>query len=183
MTLTKQIIVLLTLCLSACSSYNASVDKQVGYDFSQVDSYHIVADSHDKNRMLSDIDRNRINAAIDTQSQAQGLEKVSLEKADIMIAYFLVTKDKIDVDTTYSGHYGRYYGPGYAGVSTVHTHDYVEGTLVIDFIDSKTKQSVMRSTLSKKLKQLDSAQEREEEINKVIATMFEKIKFSESQQA
>lgn len=75
-------------------------------------------------------------------------------KTDILISYFIVTKDKIKINASYSdGHYGQgCYRCGYGyggGGSHVSTRDYVEGTLVMDNIDNDTKLNVYRSTLTK----------------------------------
>jgi len=167
------------LLLGACSSnYVPETDQSSSYDFSSVDTYSVIGDEQLKNPMFSDIDRERFDAAIDISMQQHNVEEVSADEADVLVSYFVVTKDKVKVSASYSGGYasGCYRcGYGYGGVSHINTRNYVEGTLVVDIIDNETNKSVYRSTLIKPLKSFDTTQEREQAINKVVSDMMKKL--------
>jgi len=177
---TKLVMLSSVLLLGACSSsYVAETDQSRSYDFSSVDTYSVIGDAQLKNPMFSDIDRERFDAAIDISMQQHNVKEVSAEKADVLVSYFVVTKDKVKVSASYSGGYASScYRCGYGyggGVSHINTRNYVEGTLVVDIIDNETNKSVYRSTLVKPLKSFDSTQEREQAINKVVSDMMQKL--------
>jgi hypothetical protein len=171
------------LLLGACSSnYVPETDQSSSYDFASIQTYSVIGDQQLRNPMFSDIDRERFDAAIDISMQQHNVEEVSADKADVLVSYFVVTKDKVKVSASYNGGYASScYRCGYGyggGVSHINTRNYVEGTLVVDIIDSATNKSVYRSTLVKPLKSFDTTQEREQAINKVVKDMMEKLPVS-----
>jgi len=173
------------LILGGCSTtYTAETDRNQNYDFSNVSTYYIVGDKHIENRMVSDIDRLRIDNAIEDQFYLNGKDKVEIDSADILVSYFIVTKDKTKVTSTghhapyygYSSRYGHRVGYGYGyGYSNVSTKNYTEGTFVIDLIDNETKETVWRSSLTKPMKNYKTLEERDEAITELIKTMFKEL--------
>lgn len=172
----------LLLCLTyitGCStSPAANTDRNTDYDLSKVESYYIIGDENIKNPMISDIDRNRFNKAIDNEFSLNGLVNADNEAADVHVRYFVVTKDKVRVTSTgqsgYYGNnlrYGRAYGYNYAGPN-LNTKKYTEGTFVIDIIDNKSNETVWRSTLVKPMKKYETAEEREQAVIDLINIMF-----------
>jgi len=181
--ISKLLIVPIVLILGACSTtYTPESDVNLAYDFNSVKSYSVVGDDHLRNPLISDIDRERIDSAIDSSMQQRGKFEVNEDKADILISYFVVTKDKTKVNAHYSGGYGHgCYRCGYGyggGVSHISTRDYVEGTLVLDIIDNDTDQSVYRSTLTKPLKSYDTPQERQQAITDAVNDMMKQMPLS-----
>jgi len=178
---TSKLIVLSSVfLLGACSTnYVPETDQSSSYDFSKVETYSVIGDEQLKNPMFSDIDRERFEAAIDISMEQRNVEEVNPDKADVLVSYFVVTKDKVKVNSTYSGGYASScYRCGYAyggGVSHISTRNYVEGTLVVDIIDNNTERSVYRSTLTKPLKSYETTKEREQAINKAVKDMMEKL--------
>ena len=170
------------LLISACSTtYTAETDQQKEYDFTTAKTFKIMGDDHLKNPMISDIDRQRINDAINDELYLNGRTPVDFDSADLLVSYFVVTKDKTKVTSSghaphygYHSRYGHRYGYGY-GYSHVSTRNYTEGTFVIDFIDNKSKETVWRSTLTKPIKNFKSVEERDEAIANVIKTMFNEL--------
>lgn len=161
--------------LGACStSYNPETDYSQKYDFEQVDTYAIVGEQNLKNPLISDIERERINTAIGNSLDKQGKELAPVKDADVVVTYFVITKDKTQVYGSTGGYYGRYAYHG-AAVNDIHVRNYVEGTLVVDVVDPISNQSVWRSTLSKPMKQYDTVEEREQAIQKAIGAMFKEF--------
>ena len=168
----------LVLLLGACSSnYVPETDQSSSYDFSKIETYSVIGDEQLKNPMLSDIDRARFDAAIDISMQQHNIEEVSPEQADVLVSYFVVTKDKVKVNSSYSGGYASScYRCGYGyggGVTHINTRNYVEGTLVVDSIDNDSKLSIYRSTLTKPLKSYETAEERQQAMNKAVSDMMQ----------
>jgi hypothetical protein len=73
--------------------------------------------------------------------QSKGLTQTS-DNPDLLVAYHTKTQEKTDV--TDWGYGGFYWG----GPGNVTVDQYTQGTLVVDFIDPKTKQIVWRGTAS-----------------------------------
>jgi hypothetical protein len=180
----KKLLVIL-LCLtyiSGCSTVQtANTDRDVDYDLASVETYFVVADKELKNPMISDIDRNRFNNAIDNEFSMNGLIQDQQETADILVSYFVLTKDKIRVKSSgnsgYYGNvsrYGRAIGYSYGGAN-VNTKNYTEGTFIVDIIDNKTKMTVWRSTLIKPIKTYDNVEKREQAVAELISTMFAEL--------
>ncbi|KGJ89774.1 DUF4136 domain-containing protein [Colwellia psychrerythraea] len=168
----------LVLLLGACSSnYVPETDQSSTYDFSKIETYSVIGDEQLKNPMFSDIDRERFDAAIDISMQQHSIEEVSVEQADVLVSYFVVTKDKVKVSSN-GGYASNCYRCGYSyggGVTHISSRNYVEGTLVFDIVDNKTNHSVYRSTLTKPLKSYETAEERQQAINKVVSDMMQKL--------
>ncbi len=179
----KIIVIPLILLLGACSTiYVPEVDQSANYDFNSVKTYNLVGDEHLRNPMISDISRDRLDSALDNSMEQKGLSEVQEESADILISYFIVTKDKVKINSSYNtGYYGYnncYRCASSVGVSHVSTRDYIEGTLVVDIIDNETKRSVWRSTLTKPIKDYDTGLERDQAINTAVKNMMKDLPIS-----
>ena len=161
------------LVLGACSAtYTPETDQSSNYDFSSIKTFNVIGDKNIRNPMISDIDRERIDTAVANSLTEQGKQVSDEESADVLVSYFVVTKDKVKVNSTHSGYYGRFAAPGYGRLAHVSTRNYVEGTLVIDVIDNYSKKSVWRSTLTKSIKNYDTADKREQAINNAMQSVF-----------
>lgn len=182
-TFSKLLILPIVLLLGACStSYTPVNDQATNYDFSSINTYNIIGDDELKNPFISDIDRVRIDNSIDSTLQGKGKSQTTQSKADVLISYFVVTKDKVKVSGSYSGgyygHNGCYRCVSGVSVNHINTRDYVEGTIIVDVIDQTSKQSVWRSTLVKPLKDYDTSVERDQAIQLSVESMFKNLPLS-----
>jgi hypothetical protein len=82
----------------------------------------------------------RVEAAIEQELIAKGLQKQTAGRPDLLVAYHTNVKDKIDVDT-YGYRYGRY-GRRVGTYTTV--QKYQQGTIMVDLVDAKEKELVWR---------------------------------------
>ena len=115
----------------------------------------------------------RIKNAVNGQLVGKGLRQDS-NNPDFLIAYHVGIQDKIDVTTSgyaYAGR-GRYYG--WAG-GRVDVHQYQEGTLIVDFVDAKSKQLIWRGTAQKALDPNPTPEKIEKNIGEAVAKMLEKF--------
>jgi hypothetical protein len=140
----KIIPVLFLFILSSCGpSINVYSDFERSTDFSQYKTYAFHKKSIDKVQ-ISDLDKKRILQAIDYELGKKGMTKS--ETPDLLINIFTKEREEVDVNQYYNGWgYGwRGYGYGYpyywGGYPYVSTS--VEGTLFIDFIDTKKNELV-----------------------------------------
>ena len=113
----------------------------------------------------------RIKNAVNRQLTAKGLKQDS-SNPDFVIAYHVGVEDKINnQDWGYSyAVRGRYWG---VRTRDVQVHQYKEGTLILDFVDAKTKELLWRATGSGVAKENPTPAEVEKSINKAIAKFLE----------
>jgi hypothetical protein len=83
----------------------------------------------------------RIRNGLESQLTANGF-KVQNEKADFVIAYYVTTKNKLNVED-----YG-FGPPRWFGGRDIRVNQYSEGTLMVDFIDAKSNQVIWRGCAS-----------------------------------
>ncbi len=131
----------LAFILLNCSPISVKSDYDQGVDFSSYKTFGWV----DMKNAAGPIHRNpvmagQVRAAVEREMQAKGFTKTDGDNADLKIAFHAGVKDKIDV-TTHGYGYWRRRGPH---VVAVDVHQYKEGTLVLDFVDTKEKQLVWR---------------------------------------
>ncbi|AFU99397.1 DUF4136 domain-containing protein [Simiduia agarivorans] len=168
--------------VAGCSSLpKADSDWNQDFDFSKVHTYNFIDRSklRDMTPLTDDITRNRIENAVD---KSMKLKQFTLEadkaKADLLVSYHVTTKDKQDIRTYNVGVnscwncWGRGPGMGMGYGTDVRVNEYTEGTLIIDMIDTKSNESVWRGTLSAKISNLKTQQERIDAINYAVTTIL-----------
>ncbi|MEW6209608.1 MAG: DUF4136 domain-containing protein [Acidobacteriota bacterium] len=103
----------------------------------------------------------RIHNALDAQLKARGF--ASNERPDFLIAYFVTTRKGLDIQDNRFGLLQR--------MGSVNVNQVTEGTLVVVFIDSATRQEVWRGLASGTInpKSLDK------DVNKGVTKLIEKF--------
>ena len=79
----------------------------------------------------------RIRNGLESQLTASGF-RIENDKADFVIAYYVTTKNKLNVQD-----FG-YGPPRWFGNRDIRVNQYSEGTLMVDFIDAKSNQVIWR---------------------------------------
>ena len=170
--------------LAACASSppKPEVDYKSDYNFSQVRKIAFYDDSgliSGNNPIpLSDMERDRIDLALEQALRAKGyelLEEKDADQADMLISWTLITNAKTDVRTYetpamgMTAGYGRYGGYNRYSMyncwgctqTEVSVQNYTEGTFIVDMIDPKLKKSVWRGLILSRLKgKLESDQDK-----------------------
>lgn len=93
----------------------------------------------------------RVIDAVNMQLAAKGLRLVNSD-ADLGLAVHVATQKKNTLETFYNGFGGGWgwgWGMGMGGVATTNVVTYIEGTIVADLFDSKTKKVVWRGVATK----------------------------------
>jgi hypothetical protein len=155
-------------CVASCSSIDVSHDYDKSYDFSTLKSWSwhpTAAASSDSNAVVSLTDA-RIRSAVESELASRGYSEVH-DGASFLVAYHAVIQQKIDPGTN---PYGYGWSHAYMG-PTVMTYD--EGTLLIDFIDPKSKSMIWRGTASAVVDASDSAEKREKRIHEAVHKVLE----------
>jgi len=161
--------------LAACASTppTPTVDYKSDYNFRAVkklafyDQSGMVGGNNPVS--LSDMERERIDTALETAFRNKGfeiLDEKNASKADLLISWTLILNDKTDVRTYqtpsmgmnvgYSrwGGYNRYsmYNCWSCTQTEVSVKNYTEGTFIVDMISPELKRSVWRSEIQSRLK-------------------------------
>ena len=181
---------IMTLLITGTVFSQASSDYDKTVDFNKFKTYSFGGWQEDSDKMLNDLDKNRIHEAFEAEFKSRGMTYVE-SNADMVVTLFLVVDQKTSTTayTSYNGGmgYGGYggYGRGGAGyhgagwgwgagssTTTYSDSDYDVGTLVIDGYDSGSKQLVWQGTLVKTLK--SNASKRDKTIPKNVAKLMKK---------
>ena len=108
----------------------------------------------------------RIHDGVDRQLAARGLTKRA-QDPDLIVATHVLAREERELIANGFG-YGWYGG----GFGTVTEHTYVQGTLVVDLYDARTKKMVWRGTATDTAS--DKADKNAKKVNKALAKMFER---------
>jgi hypothetical protein len=178
--------------LAACSSGppKPDVDYKQDYDFREARKLAFYRDSGavsgDNPLQLSDMQKDRVNEALQNALVYRGFEFVSdPNDADLLVSWHLITQNKTDVRTYDTPAYGGAYYGGYSRYNRysmyncwncaptrteVSVQNYTQGSFIVDMIDPKLRKSVWRAITQSKLKgQLDEDQGK---YNEAAATIF-----------
>ena len=176
---------LVAVCVLAvgCSNIKVQSDYDPAIDFSRYGAYAWIpepaaADGEDPRIAGDDLLRQRIERAVDAGLSAKGMRRVDAAgDASLLVTEHVSVEQKLRVNTTHYGYgYGGwgYYGYGGPAYSDTRVDQYEQGTLILDFIDPGTKSLVWRGMAKKRLREAQTPEEREREVQRVVAAILEK---------
>ncbi len=150
------------IVLSSCSGMKVTTDYDPAADFSQYKTYNFLPWNKQSGEILSDYDKRRVRAAATYELEKLGYQKVEGE-SDLAVNILIIIDQKSGT-STYNDYYtsgvgvGYYYGPwgynypgGVSAVTTMHSYDYEEGTIILDLLDVKKKQLAWQGIAKKTL--------------------------------
>jgi hypothetical protein len=111
----------------------------------------------------SPLNDRRIHNALDSQLRVHGFANVSSGQPDFLIAYFVTTRKGLDIRDNRFGVLQR--------MGSVNVNQVTEGTIVVVFVDTVTKQEVWRGHLTDKIDPKDL----EKDVNKGMAKLVQKF--------
>lgn len=142
------------LALAACSSVTVTTDYDHTASFGKYKTYSLAPAQ--QGQALSPSSEAALRDALRTELAARGIHETKSGRADIAIARHVFTKDKVSVQqyTNWGYGYGGAWPYGYgsygmwAGAPMTYTdvNNYTEGTLILDFVDSRRGKLVFRGT-------------------------------------
>ncbi|MCA8979652.1 MAG: DUF4136 domain-containing protein [Planctomycetes bacterium] len=178
-TLQLGILVVLGL-LSACSSPKVITNVDPNADFDRYRTFgfteRLGTDSDDYQSLKTQF----LKQAVARELEARGYSPA--DQPDLLVNFYLQSKEKIASTTTPSAYYGyRGYGGygtwgGYAGYETTVTQ-YTEGTLNVDLVDSRRMQLVWEGAIVGEVTD-EMRRELEKSIDDAVKTLFEKFPFT-----
>lgn len=180
-------IVLLSLSIaivSACSSIKVEQDYNENTDFSALKSYAWQTDKQPGTgdvRVDNSLLNNRIREAIDNELANKGQRKVARNKANYLLAYHYVIREKDEYDGSSVrtgigvgvGHHG-----GYGGLSFGfgdRKREYDEGELTIDMLNPANKQIIWRGVASRKIINQSDPAERTKRVRETVQAILRKF--------
>jgi hypothetical protein len=134
------------LCMFASVSHAQTVqaDFDRSFDFSRLKTFNFSLQRRGAGDPLAkdSLNDGRIKAALESKLAASGYRRETAQRADFAVAYYVMAKDKLDVQD-YS------FGPRrWLGGRDIRVDQYTEGTLIVDLIDVNTKQLIWRGRAS-----------------------------------
>lgn len=178
------LLLLMSAWLTACSSLSVSYDYNEQVDFSHYQSYDWLPSLNKKD--IDELNRIRFITAVDDHLHAKGFTKKQ-PGADLQIAAHFGKKSKIDITNwgynyTPNIYYSRYhrhydnrtaYSATHVSASTISVHEYEQGTLILDFIDNKTRQLVWRATATAIINPASTPEKQTEKIKNAVEKILE----------
>jgi hypothetical protein len=161
------------LVLSGCAS-NVITDYDSGAAFSSYSSWDFAPSKEGEQSFVS-LDGSRIQSAIEREMGGENLQKVATDEADLLVAWQIVAEERLERGGSGLG-FGLGFGTGNFGwgLSTAPPIEKIEeGKLVIELVDSETRQVVWRSASRRYLNERQTSESRQELIDEIVTDMFE----------
>lgn len=161
------------LAMTGCAS-NVITDYDSGAAFGNYQSWDFAPANQDGDGYVS-LDGSRIRKAIEREMDRENLQKVAAEEADLLVAWQIVTEERLERGGSGLG-FGLGFGSGNFGwgLSTQPPVEKVkEGKLVVELVDSASRQVVWRSASRRYLNEGQSSSYRQEMIDEIVTDMFE----------
>ena len=140
------ILVLLILSgVCGCASMSVTTDYDQETDFAEYETFDWIKQKPKvppRRSFDAALFEKRLRNAVEAELETRGYERVTTGKPDLLVAYHIGSKNKVDVTT-----HGYRYGPRGRWVGRhVEVHRYKEGTLILDLVDAGEKQLIWRGT-------------------------------------
>lgn len=159
-------------------------DRDANVDFSTYKTLEYYGWADNSDRILNDIDKNRIEVSFGTEFLNRGLTLAEKGKGDIIVSLYIVTERKeetvANTNTNYmGGGYGRYYGygPGYGwggghamSTTTYSKREYNVGTLVVSVYDAQKQELVWEAIGSKTIN--ENSKDPDKDIQDAVARIM-----------
>jgi len=134
---------------------------------------------------VNELNRARFVTAIENTLKAKGFNQNS-SNPDFIIATHFGKENKVDITNWgysyapaghYNGHGYLYpshgYSGSYANTGGVSVYEYEQGTLILDFVDSKTKTLIWRATAKSIISPASTPEKQTEKIKNAVNKILE----------
>jgi hypothetical protein len=144
---------------------SVQTDYDRSFDLSRLKSYAFYQQERKPGEPLaaSPLNDRRIRNALDSQLRAHGFSDSMGGRPDFLVAYFVTTQKGVNIEDNRFGPWLRR--------GTINVNQVTEGTLVVVFVDSTTKQEVWRGVASGEIDQKGL----DKDVNKGVAKLVEKF--------
>jgi len=167
--------------LYSCSGVKVVSDYDKEADFSQYETFEYYGWSEGSGSLLNEFDKNRIEQAFGSEFARRDLKFLKSD-GDLAVSLVVILDQKTS-KTAYTNHYGGGLYSGYYGfgggwgmgssTTTIQEYEYVDGTLIIDVFDTKSKKLVWQGVATGTVD--DNPATREKNIPKVVEQIMEQF--------
>ncbi len=160
------ILFLMGFVVSCSTIYGVQYDYDKQADFESLKTYDWMTVPEKAN--INSLNVERVKKAVNAELQAKGLMMTS-NNPDFLIAEHLGKKDKVQV-TNWGYDYNRFdrYWGEYPGPVGVSIQEYEEGSLILDFVDAKSKKMIWRGIAKAVVNNVDTLEKKEKLINEAV---------------
>lgn len=144
-----------------CSTISVQYDYDTKADFASLKTFSFMPVPEEAN--ISTLNVKRVQDALRTQLELKGLTMIP-DNPDFLISMHL-TKKRKKIVVVHSGY--SYGTSGYWGSAFANEFEYEEGTFVLDFVDTQSKELIWRGVAMGEIRYDISPEKRIERINKV----------------
>lgn len=169
----KIVILFLILTAFSCQTIKVSYDYDRQAELTKYKTYKL--SDATLNLGVKQLNRERIINAVENEMAAKGFSKSDTPDLIVDVTVAGVEKQTATATTTTSGAYGYRgwrYGGGFA-TTQIDYDSYLEGTMVITFVDAAQEKIVWQGSGTKTLVENASPEKREENINKAVKRILE----------
>ncbi len=160
------VLFLICFIVNCASIYGVEHDYDKKVNFANLKTYDWMPIPEKAN--IDSLSEQRVKSAVNAELKGKGLMRTS-DNPDFLIAEHLGKKDKIQV-TDWGYDYGPYrgYWDSYPAHGGVVVSEYEEGSLILDFVDAKSKKMIWRGVAKAVVDHADTPEEREKLINEAV---------------
>ena len=169
---------ILACALASCSTVSVTIDYDHSVSFSKYRTYSLAPAT--KGQGLAPVSEAALRDSLRQALATKGISETSVRKADLIVVRHVFLQQKVSVqqytDWGYGYGGGWPYAYGYYGMwagaprTYLDVYHYTQGTLVLDFVDNRTKKLVYRGTGTAVVAgQGSNARRIEEAVAKIVA--------------
>lgn len=165
---------------AACSTYTVKTDfdPAIAYaSYQTFDWYAASKRAKGKGSGTDPIMDKRVRASVQAVLESKGFKQEVVAEPDFLVTYYPVYRNKrYRTTTSFGGGYGWSRRPWGYGVgtrfSTSQVHNYREGTIILEIVDSRSNQLVWQGAAEGALTNLDNPEDAQEEIQKAVRDLL-----------
>jgi hypothetical protein len=149
---------------ASTQAQSVQADFDRSFDFSKLKTFNFAIQRRSPGDPLAKdtLNDGRIKTALESKLTASGYRRETAQKPDFAIAYYITTRNKVDVQD-YS------FGPRrWFGGRDIRVDQYTEGTLIVDLIDPNTKQLIWRGRASGSVELKDADKKIDKAVEKLV---------------
>lgn len=164
-------VALVALAMTGCAS-NVVTDYNSAAAFSNYSTWNFVSNPGEPS--FISLDGSRVQSAVERELNRKSMSKVAEPEADLLVSWRIVEEERLEQSGVGMG---LGFGTGNFGwgiSSPPPVREVKEGKLVIELVDTNSKEVVWRAASRRYLNEKQSPEKRGKLIDEVVAEMFAK---------
>jgi len=173
----RGLVLFLILSLFACSTLQVSTEYDPDVSFKHLSDYAWIPESTlpQKNQYIDNkaLDK-QIRTSVDKNLTGKGFKLKQSDKFSFMIGYHVAIDQKTNINTVNSRYTNqRAWSPNaWRGTTDLGQHNFEQGTIIIDIIDSSSNELIWRSNASAEIDPYANTNTRVQRIDRAINKML-----------